>query len=77
MDKNREIKLLELGDKEETVSGAELYLLRRIAETSSDMVKARSWPEFRDASSGQDALNKEYINALNEYEQWVQEATDD
>jgi hypothetical protein len=30
-------------DREETVYSAELYLLRKLAETSSDMVKARDW----------------------------------
>ena len=29
------------GDREETIYSAELHLLRKIAETSSDMVKAR------------------------------------
>lgn len=59
------------GDREETIYSAELFLLRRIAETSSDMVKARDWPEFRGASGGQEKLNKAHADALNEYEQWL------
>ena len=60
-------------DREETIHSAELYLLRRIAETSSDMVRARSWPEFREASGGQDQLDKAHEQAVNQYEQWLSE----
>ena len=58
-------------DREETIYSAELYLLRRIAETSSDMVKARDWPEFREATGGQEKLDKAHADALREYEQWL------
>lgn len=65
-------ELLErFGDREETIFSAELYLLRRIAETSSDMVKARDWPEFRDASGGQEKLDAAHATALREYESWL------
>ena len=59
------------GDREETIHSAELYLLRRVAETSSDMVKARDWPEFRDASGGQEKLDAAHAVALREYEGWL------
>ena len=58
-------------DREETIYSAELYLLRRIAETSSDMVKARNWAEFRDACGGQERIDNALISAVNEYEQWL------
>lgn len=58
-------------DREETIYSAELYLLRRIAETSSDMVKARDWEGFRVACGGQEKLDKAHADALNEYEQWL------
>jgi hypothetical protein len=34
--------LAKFGDREETIFFAELYLLRKIAETSHDMVQART-----------------------------------
>lgn len=55
----------------QTIYSAELYLLRKIAETSSDMVKARNWPEFRDACGGQDKLDADHATALHEYEIWL------
>jgi hypothetical protein len=60
-----------LGDREETIYSAELFLLRRVAETSSDMVKARDWPEFREATGGQERLDQAHADALREYEQWL------
>ena len=65
--------LARFGDREETIYSAELYLLRRIAETSSDMVKARDWPEFREATGGQKKLDETHEDALREYEQWLSE----
>ena len=59
------------GDREETIYSAELHLLRKIAETSSDMVKARSWPEVREASGGQEKLDEAHAAALYEYESWL------
>ncbi len=58
-------------DTEEIISGSELRLLRRIAETSNDMVKARNWAEFLDASGGQERIDNALISAVNEYEQWL------
>lgn len=63
--------LARFGDREETIYSAELYLLRRVAETSSDMVKARDWEEFRVACGGQEKLDKAHADALHEYEQWL------
>jgi hypothetical protein len=59
------------GDREETIYSAELYLLRKIAETSSDMVKARDWEEFRVACGGQEKLDKAHADAVMNYEQWL------
>lgn len=58
-------------DREELINSAELYLLRKIAETSSDMVKARDWPEFREACGGQSKLDEAHVDALRKYEQWL------
>ena len=58
-------------DREETIYSAELYLLRRIAETGSDMVNARYWPEFREVMGGQEKLDKAHEDALREYNQWI------
>ena len=61
------------GDQSESIFSAELYLLRRIAETSSDMIKARHWPEFREASGGQEKLNQIHADAVAEYQEWMAE----
>ena len=60
-------------DREETIYSAELYLLRRIAETSSDMLQGREWPEFREANGGQEKLDKAHAAAVTNYEQWLTE----
>lgn len=59
------------GDKTEDVYCAELALLRRIAETSHDMIEGRYWDEFRMASGGQEKLNKAHEDAVREYKQWM------
>lgn len=66
-------KVDRFGDRQESVYCAELFLLRKIAETSSDMVKARSWPEFRDAVGGQEKLDVAHENAVRDYESWISE----
>lgn len=63
--------LTRFSDREETIYSAELYLLRKLAETSRDMVKARDWEEFRVACDGQEKLDKAHADALREYEQWL------
>jgi len=63
--------LTRFGDREETICSAELRLLLKLAETSSDMVKARDWEEFRVACGGQEKLDKAHADALREYEQWL------
>lgn len=60
-----------LMDTVEIISVAELRLLRRIAETSNDMVKARNWAEFRDACGGQERIDNALISAVNEYKRWL------
>ena len=65
--------LTRFGDREEMIYSAELYLLRRLAERSSDMVKARDWDEFRVACGGQEKLDQAHADALREYEQWLSE----
>jgi hypothetical protein len=62
-----------LDDQEESIPCAELRLLRRIAETSSDVVRARNWEEFRQACGGQDHLEKVHAEAVQQYEQWISE----
>jgi len=63
--------LARFADREETIYSAELYLLRKVAQTSSDMVKARHWPEFREACGGQEKLDAAHEAALREYESWL------
>lgn len=68
--------LARFGDEEETIYSAELYLLRQVAKTSSDMVKARHWPEFREACGGQEKLDADHEAVLNEYESWLASGDD-
>jgi hypothetical protein len=63
--------LVRFGDREETIYSVELHLLRRIAEASSDMLKARHWPEFCDACGGQEKLNTAHADTVAEYNQWL------
>lgn len=60
-------------DRDEKVPSIELSLLRRIAETSCDMVKARAWEEFRSACGGQEKLDEAHAAAVAEYEAWTEE----
>lgn len=64
------------GDAKETVYSAELLLLRRVAETSSDLVKARSWDEFREAMGGMKPLDHAHGEAVAAYEQWLSDGDD-
>lgn len=59
------------GDKEESVLRAELFLLRKIASTSSDLVKAREWDEFREINGGMAGFEVAHRNAVGAYEQWL------
>jgi hypothetical protein len=63
--------LARFGDREEWVYSVELHLLRKIAETSSDMVQGLRWPEFREAAGGQEKLDKAHESALDTYQQWL------
>lgn len=58
-------------DREETIFSAELHLLRKVAGTSSDLVKARDWPEFCAACGGLQKMENEHSNAVRAYEQWI------
>ena len=57
-------------DSEMTIYCAEAFLLRKIAETSSDLVKGRHWEEFREAVGGMECLEASHAAAVNAWEQW-------
>lgn len=63
-----------LGDASESIYSAELALLRRVAETSSDLVRGREWEEFRTVCGGIEALEKSHAEAVQAWEQWLAEA---
>lgn len=63
-----------LGDAMESVYSAELALLRRLAETSSDLVRGREWEEFRTVCGGIEVLEKAHVEAVQAWEQWLSEA---
>ena len=64
-----------LGDKEESISSAELLLLRNVAASSSDLVKAKDWEEFRDAV-GLEKCSEAHKKAVYAYEQWIADGDD-
>jgi hypothetical protein len=57
-------------DSEMTIYCAEAYLLRKIAETSSDLVRGREWDEFREACGGMEMLESAHAAAVRAWEQW-------
>ena len=57
-------------DSEMTIYCAEAYLLGKIAETSSDLVKGREWDEFREACGGMEKLEAAHAEAVHAWEQW-------
>ena len=58
------------GDKEEYIYSAELYLLNHIASTSSDLVKAREWDEFREIHGGIEGFEAAHRAAVGAWERW-------
>lgn len=58
-------------EKEVTVYEDEVRLLRKIAETSSDYIKAHVWPEFADHCGGLDAILDRQRQAVLEWETWL------
>ena len=60
-----------MGDRTESILSAELFLLRKIAETSSDVVKAEHWEELREACGGMEPLRKLHADAVVAYEKWL------
>lgn len=59
-----------MGDSQETLYAAELMLLRKIAQTSSDLVKARDWEEFRGINGGIEGFETAHRSAVGAWEQW-------
>jgi hypothetical protein len=57
-------------DYQETIYTAESFLLRKIAERSSDLVKGREWEEFREAMGGMGCLEASHAAAVRAWEQW-------
>ena len=65
-----------LDDAETSVWEAELLLLRKVAETSSDLAKARGWKEFREMCGGIEPLEWAHDQAVRALEQWFSEMDD-
>lgn len=59
-----------LGDHKEYLYSSELLLLRKIAETSGDLVKARQWEEFREINGGMEGFENAHCAAVGAWEQW-------
>lgn len=63
-------------DFEVSVEAAELRRLRNVFSASSDLVKAYSWEEFREASGGIEALKEAHSKAVCDLEQWYSDGDD-
>ena len=63
-------------DAQESLYAGEVFLLRKIAETSSDLVKGRHWEKFREAMGGMEPLEKDHAAAVAAWEQWVHDGDD-
>ena len=66
-----------MSDKEVCVYEEELKLLRKIAETSSDLVNGLGWPDFCEASGGLEKLKEDHAEAVFEYEAWLRAGESD
>lgn len=64
-------------DSQETVYTAELRLLRKVFEASSDLVLARRDADFAEANGGLAAIESEHARATRELEIWHSESADD
>lgn len=63
-------------DYQESIQIGELSRLRKVFETSSDLIKAQWSEEFRDASGGFDVLKKAHADATVALEKWYTDADD-
>lgn len=63
-------------DNEESIQIGELSRLRKVFETSSDLLKAQWSEEFCDASGGFDVLKKAHADATVALEKWYADADD-
>jgi hypothetical protein len=57
-------------DAEMNIYQAEAFLLRKVAKTSSDLLKGRHWEEFREAMGGMGVLESFHSAAVRAWEQW-------
>ena len=57
-------------DSEMTIYCAEAFLLGKIAETSSDLVKGQHWEEFRESMGGMGCIEASHAAAVRAWEQW-------
>lgn len=63
-------------DSEHSIYKAESYLLRKIAETSENLIEAEGWPEFAEAVGGVEKMKREHAEAVAAWKEWYSEAED-
>lgn len=57
-------------DSSESIYSVELALLRNVAETSSELVKASSWEEFCEAGGGMEYCIARHAEAVAAWKNW-------
>lgn len=62
-----------MSDQEESIYTEELTRLRSVFAASSDLIKARHWEEFEQASGGIKKLEKDLENVTIDLEAWYRE----
>ena len=73
MDKEIRKKVDEFEDAEESIYSAELFLLRKIHEASSDLMRGRYDKDFCNACGGMQKLIDLHDEATSNFEEWINE----
>ena len=63
-----------MNDQKYTVNSMELFLLRRISSTGSDVFKGFADEEFRKSCGGQEYLINRHYSAIRAHKQWSKDS---
>jgi hypothetical protein len=67
------VVLSEPADRYVLIHEHELKLLRKVFESSSGLVSARTWTEFREISGGIDVFESDHAKSVLELEKWYRD----
>ena len=57
--------------EEVIVSKQELFLLKKIAKTSYNIILGKIHPDFRSANGGENGLENANLQAVSDYKKWL------